>query len=50
MLLVTHDAEANGETQFDEDEGELDPEAHAQDSVLSEVDPEALVLSAYEDG
>ena len=44
------DAEDDGEGDFGQDEGEFDPEGDAQDAVLAEVDAEALVLGADEDG
>ena len=42
--------EDDGEGGLDEDEGELEPEGEAQDAVLAEVDAQALVLGADEDG
>lgn len=44
------DAEDDGEGDFDEDEGQFHPEAGAEDAVLPEVDAEALVFGADEDG
>lgn len=38
------------ECDFDDDEGELDPERHAQDAVLTILDTKALVLDTDEDG
>jgi len=49
-VVLLGDAECNGETDFDNDEGELDPEAVPQDGVLTEVDAEALVFPTDEDG
>ena len=43
-------AEYNGECDFGEDEEEFDPEGNAQNAVLAEVDAEALVFGANEDG
>lgn len=43
-------AKGNGEAAFDEDEGELDPEAGAEDAMFAEVDSKALVLGANENG
>jgi hypothetical protein len=40
----------NCKSNFDEDEGQLDPERGAQDAVLAEVDTQTLVFSASEDG
>jgi hypothetical protein len=37
-------------SNLDEDEGQLDPEGGAQDTVLTEVDAQTLVFSASEDG
>jgi len=48
--FVGEDAEGDGEAELDEDEGEFDPEAGAQDTVFSEVDAEALVFGADEYG
>jgi len=50
LVPVVLYAEPNDETQLDEDEGELGPEADTEDAVLSELHPEALVLCADEDG
>jgi hypothetical protein len=44
------DAETDGHSDFDQDEGELDPEGDAEHAVVAVVDPEALVLCADEDG
>lgn len=44
------EGEDDGEDDFDDDEGEFGPEGEAQDAVLAEVDAEALVLGADEDG
>lgn len=41
--------EGNGESGFDENEGELDPEAGPKDAVFAEVHAEALVFGANED-
>ena len=43
-------AEADGQDDFDDDEGQLDPETDAQDASIAEVDPEPLVFRADEDG
>ena len=40
----------DGQSDLDDDEEELQPEARAQDAVLAEVYAEALVLCADEDG
>lgn len=48
--LVGEDAEGDCEAQFDEDEAEFYPEGGAQDAVFAEVDAEALVFGADEDG
>lgn len=42
--------EDDGKNDFDEDEGEFDPEAESEDSVFAVVDTETLVLSAEENG
>lgn len=43
-------SENSGEEDLDDDEDELEPEGEAEDAVLAEVDAEALVLGADEDG
>jgi hypothetical protein len=48
-FTALQDTEGDGESAFDEDESELDPEAGAQDAVLAEVHAEALVFGADED-
>lgn len=48
-LLVAHDAECDGQTQFDEDEGELDPEGEGEDAVLAVMDSESLVFPTNKD-
>jgi hypothetical protein len=48
-VAAFQDTEGDGETAFDEDESELDPEAGAEDAVLAEVHAEALVFGADED-
>ena len=50
MVLVLGDAESDGEGDFDEDEGELDPERAAEGAVFAVVDPKTLVFGADEDG
>lgn len=42
--------EADGQDDLDDDEGQLDPEADAEDAVGAVVDAEALVLGAQEHG
>lgn len=42
--------EDDGESKFDEDEGEFDPKGDAEDAMLSIVNAEALILGAEEDG
>jgi len=43
-------SKGNCKSNLNEDEGQLDPEGCAQDTVLAEVDTQALILSASEDG
>ena len=50
VFVFLSDGEDNGERDFGEDEEQLDPEGDAQDAVFAEVDAEALVLGADEDG
>ena len=50
LSLPAGGGEHNGEHDFNEDEGEFGPEGPAQDAVLAEVDAEALVFGANEDG
>jgi hypothetical protein len=40
----------NCKTDLDEDEGQLDPEGGAQDTVFAEAHAQTLVFSASEDG
>lgn len=42
--------EDDGERELGEDEEELHPEGGAQDAVLAEMNAEALVFGADEDG
>jgi hypothetical protein len=49
VALIAEDAESDGETELQKDEGELYPEGDAQDAVLTVVDSETLVLPADED-
>lgn len=50
VAALLEDAEGDGDGDFDDDEGQLDPEGDAQDAVLAEVDAEALVFGADEEG
>lgn len=50
VFLVSKDAERYGEGDFDEDEGELDPEGGGEDALVAVVDSESLVFGADEDG
>lgn len=50
FLLVAAHAKGDSERDFDQDEGELDPEGEAEDLVLSEVHAEPLVFRADENG
>lgn len=50
LLLELCDSKSDRKTNFNEYEGELDPKARAQDAVFAEMDTEALVLGADEDG
>lgn len=49
MVSVAFHSEANDEADFDEDEGHLDPERCPEDSILTVVDPQSLVLCVDED-
>lgn len=49
LLIKGARSEDDCEDQLDDDEGELHPEAEAEDAVLPEMDPEALILGADED-
>lgn len=50
LALCLEDAECGCEGDFDEDEGEFDPEAVPQDAVVAEMYAEPLVLPADEYG
>lgn len=51
ILLATNSStEHNREQDLSNDENELCPERQAQDAVLAEMDAEALVFGADEDG
>lgn len=50
VSLVSKDAESDCEGDFDEDEGELDPEGGSEDALVAVVDSESLVFGADEDG
>lgn len=50
MFLVAEDAEGDGKGDFDENEGELDPERRGEDTVFAVVDSESLVLGTNENG
>lgn len=50
LFLFTADAEPDREAHFDKDKGQFDPKARSEDAVLAEVDTQALVLPADEDG
>ena len=49
VLEITQHSERNGESEFNKNESEFDPEGASQDPVLAVVDSEALVLGADED-
>lgn len=49
-FLEGADGKGDSETEFEEDEGELDPEGGAEDEVLAVLDSQTLVLPADEDG
>jgi hypothetical protein len=50
LLLVLRYPECNAEGNLEQDEKELNPETDSQNSVLSEVDAQALVFPAYKYG
>jgi len=50
VCKVAQDTESDGETELDEDEGEFDPEGHAENTVLAVVHAETLVFPANEYG
>ena len=50
LFVEARGREDDGEADLDEDEEQFCPEGEAQDAVLAEVDAEALVLGADEDG
>lgn len=49
MFLITKHTECNCESQFDEYESELDPEAIGEDVVFAVVYSETLILPADKD-
>ena len=50
LVIESRTHEDDGEADFDEDEDQFGPEAEAEDAVLAEVHPQALVFGADEDG